>query len=60
MYCPIGQIQDQVKFMNISKEHILQRNQSEPLADASWRIVDLINDNGYILAYNTVTWQNES
>ena len=30
--------------MNISTEHILQCNQSEPLADASERIVDLMND----------------
>ena len=32
--------------MNISKEHISQCNQSEPLADASGRIVDLMNENG--------------
>ena len=31
--------------MNTSTEHILQCNQSEPLADASGRIVDLINEN---------------
>ena len=31
--------------MNISTEHILQSNQSEPLADASGRIVDLMNEN---------------
>ena len=31
--------------MNISTEHISQCNQSEPLADASGRIVDLINEN---------------
>ena len=30
--------------MNISTEHISQCNQSEPLADASGKIVDLIND----------------
>ena len=44
-YCLIGQIQNQVKFMNTSTEHILQCNQSEPLADASGRIVDLKNEN---------------
>ena len=32
--------------MNIYTEHILQCNQSEPLADASRRIVDLMNENG--------------
>ena len=31
--------------MNTSTEHILQCNQSEPLADASGRIVDLMNEN---------------
>ena len=31
--------------MNISTEHILQCNQSEPLADTSGRIVDLMNEN---------------
>ena len=31
--------------MNFSTEHILQCNQSEPLADASGRIVDLMNEN---------------
>ena len=31
--------------MNTSAEHILQCNQSEPLADASGRIVDLMNEN---------------
>ena len=31
--------------MNISTEDILQCNQSEPLADASERIVDLMNEN---------------
>ena len=31
--------------MNISTEHSRQSNQSEPLADASGRIVDLINEN---------------
>ena len=44
-YCLIGQIKNQVKFMNISTEHILQRNQSDPLADASGRIVDLMIEN---------------
>ena len=32
--------------MNTSTKHILQCNQSEPLADASGRIVDLMNENG--------------
>ena len=32
--------------MNTSTEHIPQCNQSEPRADASGRIVDLINENG--------------
>ena len=32
--------------MNISTGHILQCNQSEPLADASGRIVDLMSENG--------------
>ena len=31
--------------MNTSTEHILQCNQSEPLADASGWIVDLMNEN---------------
>ena len=31
--------------MNNSTEHILQRNQSDPLADASGRIVDLMIEN---------------
>ena len=31
--------------MNISTEDILQCNQSEPQADASERIVDLMNEN---------------
>ena len=31
--------------MNTSTEHILQCNQSDPLADASGRIVDLMNEN---------------
>ena len=30
--------------MNIFTEHILQCSQSEPLADASGRIVDLMNE----------------
>ena len=30
--------------MNTSTEHILQYNQSEPLADASGIIVDLMNE----------------
>ena len=45
MYCLIGQTQNQVKFMNTFTEHILQCNQSEPLADASGRIADLMNEN---------------
>ena len=31
--------------MNTSTEHILQCNQSDTLADASGRIVDLMNEN---------------
>ena len=31
--------------MNTSTEHILLCNQSEPLADTSGRIVDLMNEN---------------
>ena len=31
--------------MNTSTENILQCNQSEPLADANGRIVDLMNEN---------------
>ena len=31
--------------MSISTEHILQCNQSEPLADASGMIVDVMNEN---------------
>ena len=42
----IVQIQNQAKFMNTSTEHIPQCNQSEQLADASGRIVDLMNENG--------------
>ena len=41
----IGHIQNQVKFINISTEQISQCNQSEPLADASGRMVDLMNEN---------------
>ena len=44
--CLIGQIENQVKFMNISTELISQCNQSEPLADASGKMVDLMNNNG--------------
>ena len=36
--------------MNTSTEHIVQCNQSEPLADASGRIVDLMNENGVVHA----------
>ena len=32
--------------MNTSTEHVLQCDQSEPLADASGKIVDLMNENG--------------
>ena len=32
--------------MNTSTEHIPQCNQSEPLAGASGKIVDLMNENG--------------
>ena len=42
----ITQDKNQVKFINISTQHIIQCNQSEPLADASRMIVDLINENG--------------
>ena len=45
-YCLIGIIENQVKFMSISTEHIPHRNQSELLADASGRIVHLMNENG--------------
>ena len=41
-YCHIGQIKNQVKFMNIYRERILQCNQSE----TSGRIVDLMDDPG--------------
>ena len=40
--------------MNTSTEHILQCNQSEPLADASGRIVDLMNENEYYPAQPTL------
>ena len=33
--------------MNTSTEHILHCNQSEPLADASGRLVDLMNENAF-------------
>ena len=33
--------------MNTSTKHILQCNQSEPLADASGRIVDLMSENAF-------------
>ena len=33
--------------MSMSTEHILQCNQSEPLAHASGRIVDLMNENAF-------------
>ena len=46
-YCLIGQIQNQVKFINTSTEHISQCNQSEPLAEFSGRIVDLMNENAF-------------
>ena len=37
--------------MNISTEDIPQCKQSEPLADASGRIVDLMNENGVTQAF---------
>ena len=37
--------------MNTSTEHILQCNQSEPPADASGRIVDLMNENASALTF---------
>ena len=40
--------------MNTSTEHISQHNQSEPLADASGRIVDLVIDNALMLNPNKV------
>ena len=43
-----GQKKNQVKFMNISTEHILQCNQSDPLADAGGKRVDLMNENGLV------------
>ena len=46
-YYLIGLIQNQVKFMNTSTEHIPQCNQSERLADASGKIVGLMNQNGH-------------
>ena len=52
-YCFIGWIKNPVKFINISTKHILQCNQSEPIADASGRIVDLMNENalhGYTMS----------
>ena len=48
----MGEIQ--VKFMNISTEHILQCNQSEPLADASRRIVDQMNENRSTVVGNAI------
>ena len=36
--------------MNTSTEHMPLCNESEPLADASRRIVDLMKENGYCLA----------
>ena len=38
--------------MNTSTEHIVQCNQSEPLADASGRVVDLMNENGSTMQYS--------
>ena len=35
--------------MNTSTEHIFQCNQSERLADASGRIVDLMNENASVV-----------
>ena len=39
--------------MNTSTEHIPQCNQSEPLADASGKIVDLMNENVMLYAGST-------
>ena len=46
---------NQVKFMNTSTKHILQCNQSEPLADASGMIEYVINENGALIAGSTVS-----
>ena len=43
-YCLIGQMENQVKFMKISTEHISQCNQS----DASGQMVDQMNENGAV------------
>ena len=34
--------------MNISTEHISQSNQTDPPADASERMVDLMNEDGFL------------
>ena len=58
-YCLIGLIQNQVKLINTSTEHILQCNQSEPVADASGRIVDLMNENGSTMQYSGDTVRDQ-
>ena len=41
--------------MNISTEHISQCNQSEPQADASGKMVDLMNENESLIdLYQTI------
>ena len=45
--------------MNTSTEHILQCNQSEPLADCSGRIVDLMNENGSNCKTRRFKWHSE-
>ena len=42
--------------MNTSTEYILQCNQSEPQADASGRMVDLMNENEAHLASHLTRW----
>ena len=42
--------------MTISTEHIQQCYQSEPLADASGRIVDLVNENGTTQVTRGAVW----
>ena len=49
------QRENQVKFMNISTEHISQCNQSEPLVDGSGKMVDLMNENDIRQAHDWVT-----
>ena len=45
--------------MNTSTEYILQYNQSEPLADASGRIVDLMNENVSVPASSNIMYRWE-